>query len=312
MANIQIMTDPARKEDVFSTPPMPEEYPFWVTQYGHTYADRNYSEATFNTKIARVEYIISGKGIINSKNISCIAKAGDTYILHQGDTHNYYSDAREPMDKIWFNLTGPLAQDIIRIYKLSDTILFPGVDSSEWIKKIHDICRNNTDPYVIQQKTSGVFCEFINFLYRQYSGIQSSQDFLDDLRSYLDLHIHENVSIEDLCRISNKSPNHTIRLFKQRFGTTPYQYVLMLKLRFARTLLRSGNMSVEKIAEQLNFCNAGHFSTVFYKHVGMRPSEYRKEMHKLVPQMPEKGREDPWGNDDEGVYHPDVPPTKSE
>ena len=41
-------------------------------------------------------------------------------------------------------------------------------------------------------------------------------------------------------------------------------------------MLRSGDLSVEKIAEKVNFCNVGHFSDVFYKYNGMRPSEYRK------------------------------------
>lgn len=288
-----------RREDVYQTPVMPREYPLWVTQYGHTYADRNYSEASFNTSITRVEYVISGKGIINSKGISCIVQGGDTYILHQGDTHNYYSDSQNPMDKIWFNLKGVLVKEIIQIYKLNNTILFPGIDSSEWIKRIHRICEENADPYMIQQKASGAFCEFIHFLSMQQAKIQNSQDVLDDLRSYLDLHIHDNVSIEDLCKISQKSPNHTIRLFKQKFGITPYQYVLQLKLRVARTLLRSGDISVERIAEKLNFCNAGHFSAVFYKHMGMRPSEYRKELTKDLPHINPNERVDPWGNQNE-------------
>lgn len=183
------------------------------------------------------------------------------------------------MDKIWINVKGVLAREIIRIYKLNDTILFKGIDSSEWIHKIHDICNSNTDPYIIQAKTSAVFCEFMHFLSRQQLNNQNKSDILDDIRSYLDLHIQENVSIEELCEISKKSANHTIRLFKEKFGITPHQYMLKLKLRVARTMLRSGDLSVEKIAEKLNFCNVGHFSDVFYKYNGMRPSEYRKYLH---------------------------------
>ena len=269
-------------EEHFSTPKMPDEYPFWLCEYGHTHADMYYHEATFNTAVTRIEYVISGKGIINSKNYSCVVEAGDTYILHEGDNHNYYSDTKNPMDKIWFNLKGVLAKEVIKIYKLDDVILFKGIDSTPFITQIHEICKSTQDPYVIQAKTSAVFCELINFLARQYKMSQNNEDFLDDIRSYIDLHVQDDISIDDLCHISNKSVNQTIRLFKNRFGITPHQYIMNLKLCFARTLLRSSDMSVEKIAEKIHFCGAGYFSDVFYKNTGMRPSEYRKKFRNAI------------------------------
>ena len=41
-------------------------------------------------------------------------------------------------------------------------------------------------------------------------------DFADDIRTYIDLHIEDEITIEDLCAASQKSPNQTIRLFKQK------------------------------------------------------------------------------------------------
>ena len=263
-------------EDITQTPSMPEENPFWIPQYGRTYPNKNYHQASLNSNITRVEYILSGNGIINSKNYSCIVSAGDTYILHQNDHHNYYSDNNDPWDKIWVNIKGNLALELLRIYKLDDVILFKNVDSSEWIYKMQEICKNNTDPYVIQRKSSAVFCELIHFLSMQHKNNQNKSDFLNDIRAYIDSHIYENISINDLCTHSNKSVNHTIRLFKEKFGITPHQYMIKLKLHAARTMLPSHNLSIEKIAEKVNFCNVGHFSDLFYKHYGMRPSEYRK------------------------------------
>ena len=269
-------------EEVNNTPNIPDEYPFWLCQYGHTYMDSNYHEVTFNTSITRIEYVLFGKGVLNSKNYSCIAEKGDTYILHSGDDHNYYSDAKNPMDKIWINVNGVLASEIIKIYNLNDTILFKGIDSSPFILKMHEICKNNSDPYVIQAKTSGVFCEMIHFLARQHTINIEKHDVLDDIRSYIDLHIQDNISIEDLCKISNKSVNHTIRLFKNKFGITPHKYILELKMRVARTMLRSSDMSIEQIAESICFYNVGHFSSIFLQNTGMRPSEYRREFFKYL------------------------------
>lgn len=266
-----------KNEDVFQTPKMPDENPFWITQYGHTYSDKTYHEVSVKSPVTRIEYIVSGKGVINSKNISCIVNQGDTYILHEGDAHNYYSDLTEPMDKIWINIKGKLVREIMKIYNLNDVILLKNTDSKEWIENIHNVCKSTTDPYEIQSKVSAMFLNLVQFLSKQYKVSQSSIDFLDDIRSYIDLHIQDNITVEDLTKFSNKSVEHTIRLFNSRFGVTPHKYILKSKLQLAQTLLHSSNDSVEKIAEKLNFCNVGHFSKIFQQYVGVRPSEFRNQ-----------------------------------
>lgn len=270
-------TSLTKKEDIFNTPLMPDEYPFWICQYGHTYSDKTYHEVTTKSGVTRIEYVISGKGVINSKNISCIVSAGDTYILHEGDYHNYYSDMAAPMDKIWVNLKGELAKEIFKLYHLDDIILLNNINSREWIEELHSICDSTDDPYEIQTRTSACFLNFVQYLAREHINYQSKVDFLDDIRSYIDLHIQDNITSDDLAKLSGKSVDHTIRLFKSRFGMTPHKYILKGKLQLAMTLLHSTDESVEKISDRLNFCNVGHFSKMFIQYTGLRPSEYRKK-----------------------------------
>ena len=265
-----------KNETAFLTPIMPDEYPFWICQYGHTFSDKSYHEASVNSTITRIEYIISGKGVINSKNISCIVNQGDTYILHEGDDHNYYSDLTNPMDKIWINVKGKLVREIMKIYRLDDIILFKQINSKEYIEKIQEICKSTTDPYIIQDKVSVAFLDMILYLSRQYTASQQDIDFLDDIRSYIDLHIQDKISIKDLTEISNKSEDHTIRLFKLKYGVTPHKYILNSKLQLAQTLLHSSTETVEEISDKLGFSHLSYFSTIFYKYTGYRPSEYRK------------------------------------
>lgn len=272
------------KDDYFFsiTPLMPEEYPFWISAYGKSFYNPTapHHEITQNTAVTRIQYVISGKEIINSKNISCIANAGDTYILHEGDSHNYYSDSSHPCHKIWFHVKGKLAKEIIKIYNLDDVILLKNIDTSEWIEKMHTLCKSTDDPYVIQEEGAALFVKLINHISREYKSKQQNIDFLDDVKSYIDLHIQDELPIDMLAAISKTSIDHTIRNFKNKFGLTPHQYILQCKMSLAKTLLRSTNESIEEIATKLSFCNVGYFSNAFYKKVGMRPSQYRKQIRK--------------------------------
>ena len=264
------------------TPPMPDEYPFWISAYGESdHQAMPHHEITTNTQITRIQYVLSGKEIINSKNISCVASAGDTYILHTGDMHNYYSDAAHPTRKIWIHVKGKLADDIIKTYHLDDIVLLKNIDTSNWIRKMHELCNNTNDPYIIQEDGAALFVKGISNISREYRKKQANVDFLDDIKSYIDLHVQDNLSIEELSKISNYSTDYTIRHFKKKFGITPHQYILNSKMALATTLLRSSDKSIASISEMLGFCNVGYFSNVFLSYKGIRPSEFRVECKKF-------------------------------
>ena len=83
--------------------------------------------------------------------------------------------------------------------------------------------------------------------------------------------------MDDLAELSNMCVEHTIRTFNAQFGITPHKYILTHKIELACSLLSSTNYSINDISDRLKFYNSAHFSNTFFKHVGMRPSEYRNK-----------------------------------
>ena len=55
-----------RKEDIVTLGSPTDEYPFKICQYGYTYPDSHYHHSSIDTEIYRLEYVISGRGIINT------------------------------------------------------------------------------------------------------------------------------------------------------------------------------------------------------------------------------------------------------
>ena len=69
--------------------------------------------------------------------------------------------------------------------------------------------------------------------------------------------------------------SHLIRIFKEKYGITPYDYLLERKTNLAKFLLLNTVLSIGEIAAKLGFANSHYFSNFFSKRVGKSPSKYR-------------------------------------
>jgi two component transcriptional regulator len=65
-------------------------------------------------------------------------------------------------------------------------------------------------------------------------------------------------------------------LFKERTGKNFSDYVIEMRIEEAKRLLRQPALSMSDIAERIGYADARHFSKVFQKMVGVKPTAYRK------------------------------------
>jgi AraC-like DNA-binding protein len=80
-------------------------------------------------------------------------------------------------------------------------------------------------------------------------------------------------SIEALARTSGLHPDWLRRRFILAYGLTPVEYRLRLRLTRARILLRTTAVAVAEVGRQVGFANPSHFTRLFRRHFGCRPSD---------------------------------------
>ncbi len=79
--------------------------------------------------------------------------------------------------------------------------------------------------------------------------------------------------VEELSRRVFVSQYYLIREFKKRFGLTPHQYQMQIRIRKAQLLLLEGK-SITEVALITGFCDQSHFDRWFKKMLGITPSDY--------------------------------------
>lgn len=263
-------------ENVISIPKF-YKLPFNITTTGTTFPDSNYSMFRDRSRILCIEYVVSGCVIIEDGNQKICAEAGDSYLLPIGIDHKYYSAKNNLCKKIWVNSTGVLSEHLPQIYGMNKIQVFKNCNSSNLIYEIQNICTDPSTPYEkIQTICAQKFFCLIQFLSRHdyQSKIASSE--IEVLKYYIDNHIKEKIRLKDLAALIPCSVSQVMRIFKREINITPYEYILSQKIRMAKILIKTTNLRIKDISDELSFEDEHYFSTIFKQKIGCTPTQYKK------------------------------------
>lgn len=95
-------------------------------------------------------------------------------------------------------------------------------------------------------------------------------------QEYIRTHIDRQMSLEEVSEKAFVSPGYLSTLFKERTGKNFSDYVVEMRVEEAKRLLRQASYNVGEVAERVGYADARHFSKVFQKVVGIKPTAYRK------------------------------------
>lgn len=84
-------------------------------------------------------------------------------------------------------------------------------------------------------------------------------------------------TVEDMCRLTGRSPGQLRKYFLQRYAMTPKKWLDEKRLQKAMVLLRSSDMTIAQIAQGCGYATLSWFSHCFKQRYGKRPKEIRQE-----------------------------------
>ena len=98
---------------------------------------------------------------------------------------------------------------------------------------------------------------------------------IDKIKDIIHKEYCELQTIEDITDKLYLNPLYANRIFKQSTGKTIYEYLLSVRMEKAIELLKFSSMKASEIGESVGYKTARYFSTVFKKHTGLSPIQYR-------------------------------------
>ncbi|MGN1127092.1 MAG: helix-turn-helix domain-containing protein [Ruminococcus sp.] len=96
------------------------------------------------------------------------------------------------------------------------------------------------------------------------------------MQDYIEQHLEEHITLEDLSLVSMFSPWYSYRLFKEETSLTPSEYIRKLRLSRSALHLRDKKSKVTDTAFDYGFGSVDGYTRAFCREYGLNPKEYSK------------------------------------
>lgn len=262
-------------EDIVAFPKTTAEEPFILEMCGVSYCDGTYHIRRKCSSLWCMEYVIRGEGCVTVDDETFHPVAGDVYILPARHAHDYYSDDKNPWEKIWFNIRGDMIEPLVESYGLGHVYHLKGADVYSLFKQFVETARQADDASEAFKETFLCFIRIVQVL-SAYVTRKCPEGLAASLKKHIDETSNYELSLDDLSKEFFCTKAHLVRVYKKAYGITPYDALLKRKITVAKMLLDNTGMTVGEIAEYLGFRDYHYFSNFFKQHTDFSPISYRK------------------------------------
>jgi len=94
------------------------------------------------------------------------------------------------------------------------------------------------------------------------------------VRAYIDEHIGERISLDELARQAGVSRFHFARQFRLSTGQSPMEYLRRVRIEYSKRILMEPHSTIAEVAASLGFSDQSHFTRTFGRLVGVSPGSF--------------------------------------
>jgi len=214
-------------------------------------------------KYTLIHYVFRGKGTLFNPEGAHPVKAGQAFLIRQGEIANYRADPDDPWYYCWIGFDGTLSAK----FDTLPSLLTP--PESIFLQIIKAAESPSDAEYRMAAELFRLYAEL-------FSGHLRQNPHVRQVENYIRLSYMRPLRISQIAKQLNLDRRYLSRLFKEKTGISIQQYLLQVRMEAADQYLRRG-YSVRESARMSGYEDISNFSKLYKKHFGRSPAAQRKE-----------------------------------
>lgn len=105
---------------------------------------------------------------------------------------------------------------------------------------------------------------------------------MNEIKAYIDLHYHEELSLSKLSKQFFLQPNTISKNFRKIWGKNINYYINSVRITNAVKILDTENISITELSERVGYDNVNTFLRQFKEKMDVSPLQYKKRNRSLT------------------------------
>ncbi len=229
--------------------------------------------------------VMSGEGWVEVNGVRHAVHDGQIFVAKPHEVTKYGASHTNPWAYCWITFGGEKAP-----YYLEQAGFPEGVnlrdcntDPADFSSLISDLLDRTELNLTHDLWRLGVLYQFLGLAIRSGSGAARSAHSEYDPNDYVQhglTYIRNNFASMKIGEVSSSigiDRSYFTKLFTQKMGISPMDYMILLRMREGARLLAETNLPVETIANMVGYTSVQSFSRIFSKHFHCSPRAYRQQ-----------------------------------
>ena len=231
-------------------------------------------------------YVVDGKGEFNIQGQRFPVKPNDFVIINPQVEHTELSSPDEPLEYIVVGINGLSFSNLTPVSEGGHPFSFFNLrdEQKDILRYLNAMVQEATSQSMSYELVCHNLLEIllIKILRHQHFDLEVGKQSkatkdISFIKHYLETYYHESIQLEDLASMTHLSRFYISHSFKKEIGMSPMEYLIDIRIKESKILLRTTNYSISQVADIVGFTTPTYFSKQFRKSTGISPTDYREQ-----------------------------------
>ncbi len=265
--------------------------PLYVTGVGST--DPEYHCRRTNGHVYhQVIFSARGEGVLYINGNEYKIPQGTGFFLPAMQPHEYKPTQQGEWETHWVTFTGACIESVLPAFEFDKPFVFKMTDysvfDSLWQKMLKTIRANSLNNGHTNSALLYTFLVELNKLITCPASTKENHrmDQLTPILDYIDKNYATGITLKELAKIADLSPQYICRIFKECLNMRPFEHLTKKRIFESKKLLCETNLSINEVSKAVGYNDCSYFCVVFKRQEGVSPAEYRSAYNERRSNLP--------------------------